>query len=263
MTSSTSEQPLGECVVCGKLCSKGCSSCKKVGLDWMYFCSVDHQRLIWRVHKHVCGKNPFEWPPLSADEAKEAWNLRNQQVFSSSAETWIERILSRYHSRAPHLRLDLVKPGTEAADMVFETLLEAVQRPTPKEILDGIVGRHRSQQFCVKFKKLKGPEEILRAAVEDPFGLMASRHHPLGSRFSSTFEHRFAILVSVLVVDVQDHHERGIGSGCTKKDYLEHTKSALLALSGQEMRSTDDQTKVDKVAEKVVGSTCQVLGFLH
>ncbi|GAA5987333.1 hypothetical protein JCM5350_005630 [Sporobolomyces pararoseus] len=50
MASSTPSRPLGECVVCGKLCSKGCSSCKTAGLDWMYFCSVDHQRLVRRTH---------------------------------------------------------------------------------------------------------------------------------------------------------------------------------------------------------------------
>jgi hypothetical protein len=38
---------LGQCVVCGKETSKGCSACFKVGgLDWMKFCSVEHQKLV-------------------------------------------------------------------------------------------------------------------------------------------------------------------------------------------------------------------------
>lgn len=45
-TSTTTFQTSGECVVCGTPTSKCCSSCKKSGLDWMFFCSVEHQKLV-------------------------------------------------------------------------------------------------------------------------------------------------------------------------------------------------------------------------
>jgi len=49
MDSSTSPNPpspLGECVVCGKESSTRCSKCSQGGVDWMYFCSREHQKLV-------------------------------------------------------------------------------------------------------------------------------------------------------------------------------------------------------------------------
>ena len=49
MSSSNSTAPpsaLGECVVCGKESTTCCSSCAKGGVDWMYFCSQEHQKLV-------------------------------------------------------------------------------------------------------------------------------------------------------------------------------------------------------------------------
>jgi len=47
-TSSSTACPSasGECVVCGKESSTRCSSCAKGGVDWMFFCSIDHQKLV-------------------------------------------------------------------------------------------------------------------------------------------------------------------------------------------------------------------------
>ena len=50
MSSTSAQDPStktqGECVVCGKICSTRCSSCAQHGVDWMYFCSTEHQRLV-------------------------------------------------------------------------------------------------------------------------------------------------------------------------------------------------------------------------
>ncbi|RYF87171.1 MAG: tetratricopeptide repeat protein, partial [Chitinophagaceae bacterium] len=45
-TSPNSPSPLGECVVCGKESSTRCSKCSHGGVDWMYFCSTEHQKLV-------------------------------------------------------------------------------------------------------------------------------------------------------------------------------------------------------------------------
>ena len=47
-TSSSTAPPsaLGECVVCGKESSTRCSSCAKGGVEWMFFCSREHQKLV-------------------------------------------------------------------------------------------------------------------------------------------------------------------------------------------------------------------------
>lgn len=36
------------------------------------------------MHKRVCGKNPFEFPPLSDEEAEEAFELRNSPLMGES-----------------------------------------------------------------------------------------------------------------------------------------------------------------------------------
>ncbi|GAA6014624.1 hypothetical protein JCM11491_000174 [Sporobolomyces phaffii] len=82
----------GLCVVCGKACRQGCSTCSRAGLDWMYFCSVDHQKLIWPVHKRVCGANPFRWPTLTDEEAAEILTLRDEdcQLDYTVSRPWAE-----------------------------------------------------------------------------------------------------------------------------------------------------------------------------
>jgi len=42
---------------------------------------------IWKTHKLVCGKNPFEWPPLSQKEVEEAWASRNSNFTEDKSQT--------------------------------------------------------------------------------------------------------------------------------------------------------------------------------
>ncbi|TNY22429.1 hypothetical protein DMC30DRAFT_415096 [Rhodotorula diobovata] len=62
------------CLVCGIKAGNRCSSCSKAGIN-LAFCSPEHQKLVWKVHRRVCGPgkaNPFTWPLLSEAEAEEA-----------------------------------------------------------------------------------------------------------------------------------------------------------------------------------------------
>ncbi|GAA5976854.1 hypothetical protein JCM5350_007268 [Sporobolomyces pararoseus] len=70
-TPSTLKQ-LGKCVVCGKETHLRCGECLKQGLDWMYFCCIEHKKAIWYTHKRVCGvnSNPFRMPAFSPIEFK-------------------------------------------------------------------------------------------------------------------------------------------------------------------------------------------------
>ncbi|KPV75227.1 uncharacterized protein RHOBADRAFT_43716 [Rhodotorula graminis WP1] len=61
------------CLVCCTKTKNRCSKCAEAGID-LFFCSPDHQKLVWNVHKRVCGpgkSNPFLWPLLSDDELPE------------------------------------------------------------------------------------------------------------------------------------------------------------------------------------------------
>ncbi|GAA5990817.1 hypothetical protein JCM10908_000031 [Rhodotorula pacifica] len=62
----------GSCLVCGKESTLRCSACaSKGGID-LFFCSKEHQKLIWPYHRLVCGErsHPFKLPPFSKEEAE-------------------------------------------------------------------------------------------------------------------------------------------------------------------------------------------------
>ncbi|GAA5904431.1 zinc finger MYND domain-containing protein [Sporobolomyces salmoneus] len=96
MSASQPSDSSGDCVVCGKRCWTRCAACGANGTEWMYFCSTDHQRLVWSVHKRFCGVNssPLVWPLLSdseADEAREVCrNLRQEQSRTSARAEKLE-----------------------------------------------------------------------------------------------------------------------------------------------------------------------------
>ncbi|GAA6032952.1 hypothetical protein JCM8097_000063 [Rhodosporidiobolus ruineniae] len=76
MTSSTS----GACCVCGKETTQRCGACGRAGFS-LFFCSLEHQKLVWFAHKPFCGPNskPFTFPLLSKEEAQKAQErLHNQ-----------------------------------------------------------------------------------------------------------------------------------------------------------------------------------------
>ncbi|CDR48952.1 RHTO0S21e02366g1_1 [Rhodotorula toruloides] len=65
-------QTTGECMVCGREAKHRCSACRKAGID-LFFCSSEHQRLVWPGHRIFCGSNAFPiiFPLLSPVEAEE------------------------------------------------------------------------------------------------------------------------------------------------------------------------------------------------
>ncbi|BGP39522.1 hypothetical protein JCM10449v2_003473 [Rhodotorula kratochvilovae] len=65
--ASVDAQP---CLVCREKTIQRCSACVKAGID-LFFCSTEHQKLVWFAHKAVCGPgkaNPFVWPALTQAE---------------------------------------------------------------------------------------------------------------------------------------------------------------------------------------------------
>ncbi|GAA6024079.1 hypothetical protein JCM10207_009302 [Rhodosporidiobolus poonsookiae] len=59
------------CCVCAVETANRCAACAAVGTD-LFFCSKEHQKLVWNVHKRFCGKAGFEHPLLQPEEAERA-----------------------------------------------------------------------------------------------------------------------------------------------------------------------------------------------
>ncbi|GAA5877520.1 hypothetical protein JCM16303_003362 [Sporobolomyces ruberrimus] len=73
MSSTTpTNDPISEskCCLCGAASTQRCSSCAKFDFD-VFFCSREHQKLLWPAHRHVCGQSSkrFLWPRLTDEEA--------------------------------------------------------------------------------------------------------------------------------------------------------------------------------------------------
>ncbi|GAA5886257.1 hypothetical protein JCM3774_001608 [Rhodotorula dairenensis] len=61
-----------DCCVCGEFSTMRCSACAKAGVD-LYFCSTEHQKLVWFAHKPVCGPGKADFvvfPPLGRAETQ-------------------------------------------------------------------------------------------------------------------------------------------------------------------------------------------------
>ncbi|GAA6020950.1 hypothetical protein JCM10207_003200 [Rhodosporidiobolus poonsookiae] len=59
------------CCVCAIETENRCAACSAVGTD-LFFCSKEHQKLVWKVHKRFCGNSTFEHPLLDPEEAEHA-----------------------------------------------------------------------------------------------------------------------------------------------------------------------------------------------
>ncbi|GAA5986621.1 hypothetical protein JCM5350_008320 [Sporobolomyces pararoseus] len=210
MSTTSPSSAFGRCVVCGKESLKGCSKCKAAGLDWMYFCSVDHQRLvstlpfhlvlwqelipfsshsfamnqsfglkIWNVHKRVCGENPFRFPLLDKDEAEEMLSLKREACSSAKSEgkPWSDVILKALSpSSSPG--------GTEIfqeLDDIYQRFVQALQQPSVSNPIfhDDSIRKVRTTLFSAKLQQAQISDQLYsvegsrQLLLEDPFGLLA------------------------------------------------------------------------------------------
>ncbi|GAA6043779.1 hypothetical protein JCM8097_007699 [Rhodosporidiobolus ruineniae] len=70
-----SQATSGPCLVCGEETMSRCEACRRAGIG-LFFCSKKHQKLLWPMHKRVCGPkaNPFTWPGFSKEEVEKMKN---------------------------------------------------------------------------------------------------------------------------------------------------------------------------------------------
>ncbi|GAA5990795.1 hypothetical protein JCM10908_000018 [Rhodotorula pacifica] len=54
-----------DCCVCGAESTLKCSACARAGID-LFFCSKEHQKLVWFAHKPVCGPDKADFDTLPA-----------------------------------------------------------------------------------------------------------------------------------------------------------------------------------------------------
>ncbi|GAA5950636.1 hypothetical protein JCM3765_000558 [Sporobolomyces pararoseus] len=210
MSATSPSSALGQCVVCGKESVKGCSSCKAVGLNWMYFCSVEHQKLIWKSHKFVCGKNPFEFPPLSAKEVEQIWEARHDTSLGDRSLSDVLRKTLEF-ILIPNLTADSFPLSDDQVDAALRLQLDKLgaedstdpTRQGPLQVYRGIL-------FGSKLEKIQGsdnraPAEQTQLLISDhPVAFMAfvERIVPIpilnSSWYQTSFRHRVFVVIGAL-----------------------------------------------------------------
>ncbi|GAA6036440.1 hypothetical protein JCM8097_003508 [Rhodosporidiobolus ruineniae] len=118
--------PSGACCVCGKETTKRCAACGKAGFS-LYFCSKEHQELIWYAHKPFCGPNskPFSFPPLSKEEAAEAKTILYERfMVLPSPPTSLAEVLNKLCLGSGH---DL---GCRMTNSLLADVLDRLQADT-------------------------------------------------------------------------------------------------------------------------------------
>ncbi|GAA6000208.1 hypothetical protein JCM10207_007906 [Rhodosporidiobolus poonsookiae] len=110
--------PAYKCIVCGTGTDKQCAPCAAAGVS-IPFCGPEHQRVIWKTHKAVCGpeSNPFRHPPLTAEEVSAAKDLG--------------RIYHRTTDGRSRTLADLLRPTAQAVGVSYIQLLDYLAGPSP------------------------------------------------------------------------------------------------------------------------------------
>ncbi|GAA6036939.1 hypothetical protein NBRC10512_001288 [Rhodotorula toruloides] len=165
----STEEP-SKCCVCGEPTTKRCQACAKSGID-LFFCSPEHQKLVWKHHKKVCGLNAysFRYPPLSPEEvdllrsnAHKVIDLSKYKDNPSiamlpekvmTAETYVETLSFGKKGDFEHVLQRLQKPGSVkdlfytiglAAARAALSAVDAFRRSGAVGLTDGTVWSHIS-----------------------------------------------------------------------------------------------------------------------
>ncbi|BGP15776.1 hypothetical protein JCM10213v2_003765 [Rhodosporidiobolus nylandii] len=122
----------GQCCVCGKETDQRCGACETVDTS-LFFCSRDHQKLIWFAHKRVCGKPGFEHPRLTAEEASyaEANRLETAITFKGGQRYTFPEFLHEYF----RLPLNSDRADVLVAQLVLSRLAEGADSPYPPDLI--------------------------------------------------------------------------------------------------------------------------------
>ncbi|GAA6001098.1 zinc finger MYND domain-containing protein [Rhodotorula paludigena] len=171
------------CVVCGVLASKRCSTCATSGID-LFFCSHEHQKLVWPNHKVVCGQDPVIFPDLSDDEARQIGTLAHRELSSPVLQDLPASIASKLLRRGKIslARSTEVYLGASAGDF-DEVLLPFAQDSTIADGPDIPAFRHelllrlRNGLFSLLNDLSRGkPENLEQALNSSTFNYAAFLH---------------------------------------------------------------------------------------
>ncbi|GAA6055409.1 hypothetical protein NBRC10513_006335 [Rhodotorula toruloides] len=126
----------GMCLVCGTETRNRCSSCSKAGLD-LFFCSPEHQKFVWPVHRYFCGPgkaNSWIWPALSPNEVEAALEILHTSLGPYTDGRWNTKTLAE--------GLKAMSGGIEQPDAILKGYVEPVNEPDAIDSAIAYMTRH-------------------------------------------------------------------------------------------------------------------------
>ncbi|BGP39517.1 hypothetical protein JCM10449v2_003468 [Rhodotorula kratochvilovae] len=206
----------GDCLVCGETTKNVCADCRKAGID-LFFCSKEHQKLVWQLHKKFCGPgnaNPFRWPDLQPKEAASAWKNRGA---SDDADTTIPLAQWLF---IDHGRLLLALTSTANPESGDPAL------PADRNVLIQKIRMHawyRTRKSLIH-SSITDKDAVLIDALESLTRLVASfcGHVLLDAPHLTLLAHRLVALESVMLEFISHCEEPGAA----------RTRCAILVLRG-------------------------------
>ncbi|GAA5830849.1 hypothetical protein JCM5353_000589 [Sporobolomyces roseus] len=225
-------EPIGCCVVCGKETATRCSACSAAGLDWMFFCSIEHQKLIWFLHKRVCGTNPFRWPEFSKKEIDEmvAYSKKPTRV-GDELTTWLNYVV-------PHAKSDGTVCELQEREKAFRSYLE--QTSTQKQITTLRVQAYQFHYNTLLFEGVGRIKAHKVACAENPINWFVSALERGIADFAadpapyqpwwSDFNHRYLDVVAIMYLMNSAAASSDKQAFIQMKSLYEHTYGEALEL---------------------------------
>ncbi|EGU11938.1 hypothetical protein RTG_02000 [Rhodotorula toruloides ATCC 204091] len=218
-------QTMGECLVCGTETKNRCSSCVKAGID-LFFCSPEHQKLVWPVHRSFCGPgkaNPFRWPALSPEQVQAAIAELDRKDYRAAGNETVTPLSTML---------------TIALGDALGKLTHTTDSQTPAEI-DALLEVRMYLHLRLR------SESRETAAEDDPVGCLAVvcgcvHVYECQARWMTGFQHRLSVFTALQTyLDTQEDAFRNLPGVITRLfDYLNnvaHKEDPLRAelVSGQ------------------------------
>ncbi|GAA5856877.1 hypothetical protein JCM5353_003200 [Sporobolomyces roseus] len=203
-SSSSATETIGQCVVCGKETATRCSACAKNGTEWMFFCSIEHQKLIWKVHRFVCGprSKPFRWPGLSQEEIDDFLEIALQPFVRMISVAIMQPTggLDGFKAEIEHLKdpgLDKIPAfrtnhGYAQLRELLVSLQDAVDKVTGNSTLEHHIELMTKRPFNMILSKIATsplPELVYRSEFDS---------------WSTGFLHRYLISFSLAAISMRE-----------------------------------------------------------
>ncbi|GAA5895025.1 hypothetical protein JCM8208_000090 [Rhodotorula glutinis] len=264
---------LRPCCVCTSPATITCERCEREGAG-IHFCSLDHQALVWPVHKHVCGRrraNPLRLPDLSNDELDHllsvvdlplAWpaatSQRRSVAFEVTIASTVEAAVGLDVGEFEAIGIDMLR-GAAPRTKTYRAILAATRTQLSLAATDGLRHVDAFETSSLWHHIARAIDLVQRNTTELPVSVAQAWSHQVAVTFFlasrcpehdlshdpdavALFQHAYTRLLSLLATsDVRFGEGGGSGPSAKKSaDRVVDELDSLVELLGAPPGATDD-----------------------